>query len=337
VAKVKYLRSMTAPPVSGFCRAQEAEAPVPAGKYLYAVTSGKVSKYNPATGKLIWRRAPPRHFGYDWLAVSGNTLIASDVGCGSASEPGGIVAAYNATTGQLLWRAGIEGQSGAVTASSYVVEAGADAAGSEVAVLNLSNGGLVWSNFGCTTYDPNGPIVVGLMVISYNCDQEETIAAYKLSTGTLEWTLPTTWQLQRGDLSGSAGKHLYAIDPSGTVDSLDPQTGKLQYSLSRAVSVLAVDTSRVYATCGSSQPFNVCAYNISTGAQEWQANYSAALAAEADGVLYLDSGVALNAATGKVIKRVWSGSTASAIAVGNGRIAAVTDPRILDLYGLAGS
>lgn len=63
------------------------------------------------------------------------------------------------------------------------------------------------------------------------------------------------------------------------------------------------------------------------------------IAAEADGVLYLGTGQALNAATGRVIKTLWSSSnstTATALAVGDGRIAVVTEPRILDLYGLPG-
>ena len=72
---------------------------------------------------------------------------------------------------------------------------------------------------------------------------------------------------------------------------------------------------------------------------EWQDTNLAAsptLAAEADGVLYLGFGTALNAATGTVIKKVWSGQ-ATALAVGDGRIAVTTDPRILDLFGLHGS
>jgi hypothetical protein len=47
-------------------------------------------------------------------------------------------------------------------------------------------------------------------------------------------------------------------------------------------------------------------------------------------------GTALNAATGTVIKKVWSGQ-ATALAVGDGRIAVNTDSRILDLFGLHGS
>ena len=109
----------------------------------------------------------------------------------------------------------------------------------------------------------------------------------------------------------------------------------------QAAKVLAVDTSRVYATCGR---LHVCAYNINTGAREWgsaELNAPPGLAAEADGVLYLDLGTALNAATGKIITTIWGSAVfavhpATAFAVGDGRIAVVTDPRVLDLYGLPG-
>jgi hypothetical protein len=86
----------------------------------------------------------------------------------------------------------------------------------------------------------------------------------------------------------------------------------------------------------------MCAYNLSTGAMEWQSSQfsvTPALAAEAGGVLYLDIGDALNAATGRVIKVLNTGNIdapATALAVGDGRIAAVSDPRVLDLFGLPG-
>ena len=179
-----------------------------------------------------------------------------------------------------------------------------------------------------------------MMVMTYGCAGTGDVEAKNLTTGAMAWSRPDTWTFQRGDLSGSAGKHLYARNTSGTVVALNPLTGQKQYSLSNAVKVLVVDASRVYATCGSQGQY-VCAYNISTGAFEWQNTRfgSPALAAEADGVLYLDSGVALNAATGQRIKTApfISGSTAKALAVGDGRIATVSgSDRILDLYGLHG-
>jgi outer membrane protein assembly factor BamB len=176
--------------------------------------------------------------------------------------------------------------------------------------------------------------------MSYGCSPQgsKNLEARNLATGAVAWSLPGNWGLQRGDQSGANGKHLYATDPTGTVVDLNPLTGRAEYSLSQAVTVLAVDNSRVYATCGS-QGQDLCGYNIGTGALEWQDTRligTPKLAAEAAGVLYLNYGDALNTATGKRITRIWAiHPPRTALAVGGGRIATVTG-RITDLYGLRG-
>ncbi len=349
VAKVKYLRSVVSPLVSpkAFCGPQPIVAPLLAGGYLYAITNMRISKYNPATGGLIWQRTLGRWGIYESLAISANLIIVGgNYSCPSPSSPGGIVRAFNVSTGALVWSAGgANGLTQAVVVGSYVVTAGmaANTDGYNISVLNLSDGKPIWSNGGCQTSKSPDPVVVGLLVMGYGCDSQNnpSIEARNLTTGTLVWSLPGNWTLQRGDLASSAGRHLYATDPSGTVEDLNPHTGQVEYSLSQAVNVLAVDTSRVYASCGN-QGSDVCGYNISTGALEWQSTQlisSAALAAEADGVLYLNYGIALNAATGQVIKLLWALFNANfptAMAVGGGRIAVASDPRVLDLFGLKG-
>jgi outer membrane protein assembly factor BamB len=351
VTKVKHLRSIIAPvvPPTDKCRTQSIISPLLSQGYLYAVTDGKVSKYNPATGHLIWQHSPPAKYSYESLAVSGptNILIASGAVRCAHHRDLSIVTAYNATTGKQLWsNSSLEGLGATPVAvvGSYVIAAGLDQDGGFVWVLNLSNGTLVWTNTSCTE-DSNrvSPLVVGGLAITPNqtCDGFE---ARNLATGEISWNLPGSgpggYGFQAGDLSGTAGAHLYATDSAGTIWDVNPQTGKVEYSLSQAVYVLAVDQSRIYATCSIGGEY-LCAYNIDTGAQEWLypknlSNWP--IAAEADGVLYLGSGQALNAATGQVIKTLWSssGTTATPLAVGDGRIAVVTEPRILDLYGLKG-
>jgi hypothetical protein len=151
------------------------------------------------------------------------------------------------------------------------------------------------------------------------------------------WSRPGVWGLQRGDTDASTGRHLYATNPNGTVVSLNPLTGKWQYQLAGATHVLAVATSRVFADCGS---LGVCAYSIASGSRQWNEQPGSAtdLAASAGGVLYLDQGLALNTGTGATMATLWAGSQASALAVGNGRIAVVTAPagQVLKLYGLSG-
>ncbi len=347
VAKVKYLRGMAAPatPPGAPCGPESIVAPALVGGYVYAITNSVLSKYNAATGKLIWRRTPDPTFytEYESLAVSGNGLVVlGGSSCDSASEPSSAFWAYNAATGKLVWSASpSEGLSQEVVDHGYVVTAGIDAAGYFFYVLNLSNGKTAWKyTTPCMPY-PSPPLVVGSLVMSYGCANQEnsTIEARNLSTGTVVWSRAGNWTFQRG---GFSGKQVFATNPAGTVVALDPLTGQVEYSLSQAVNVLAVDNSRAYAACGSSDHY-VCAYNINSGALEWRDTHLLgpfpALAAEADGVLYLDSGDALNAATGQVIKTLYGSyynSPATALAVGDGRIAVVSDPRVLDLFGLPG-
>jgi hypothetical protein len=353
VTRVGPLRSVLAPrrPQNPACGPMPIVAPVLAGGYVYAMTNYKLSKYNAATGRLIWRINPDPTFApgtvlhFDSLAVSGNlVIVGADDSCETESEISGSISAFNASTGAPVWSANSPaelGLAGAVVSGSYVVTAGADDAYG-VAVFNLSNGKPVWGHSDCGSNQSDLPLVVGRLVMSYGCDSQnnETIEADNLATGAAVWSLSGSWKLQSGDLNTSGGTHLYVTNPSGTVVDLDPRTGQVGYSLSQAVTVLAVGQFRAYATCGS-RGRDLCAYNTSTGAREWQNTQfdlgPGALVAEAAGVLYLDDGVALNAGTGQLITQIWqSSNNATAITVGDGRIAVVSDPRILDLYGLPG-
>jgi outer membrane protein assembly factor BamB len=356
VPKVQYLRSISSPVIkpSAPCPGNIA-APLPTGGSLYAMTNDLLSKYDPATGRLIWRVNPDPSFTeiYQSLAISGGLVVVGGIQCDTVSQPAGFLKAFNAATGAVAWTGyAPEGLNQAVTVgTSYVVAEGADAAGSDVAVLNLNDGTLLWHQFGCLNSDsPNDPVVVGLMVLGYGCDNQgrATIEARHIATGAVAWSLPAGWVIQRGDLAGSAGTHLYATSLSGAVVDLNPQTGQVVYTLNNAATVLAVDGTRVYATCGQSTlRTKICAYSISTGSLQWQKSFFTSVismkrATEADGVLYLATGQALNASTGQVIGTVWGLGTynfhaPSAMAVGDGRIAVAGDPRVLDLYGLPGS
>src|SRR4029077_8032903 len=60
VTKVRPLRSVLAPlrPQNPAGGPTGISAPVLAGGYVYAITNYKLSKYNAATGRLIWRTNP---------------------------------------------------------------------------------------------------------------------------------------------------------------------------------------------------------------------------------------------------------------------------------------
>jgi outer membrane protein assembly factor BamB len=350
VGKVRHLRGITAPayPPDAACGSFESPgfvAPVLAGGRLYAVANGRVTKYNPATGKVIWQRTPVSDFSWAFssVALANGLLIVGAEYCESVSSPAGQIQAFNASTGALVWSQPTGNGDRwpldhLVVSGGYVVAAGSSAEDPAfVQVRRVTTGALVWQQFS-DCVNGRDVMVVAQRVISNSCDQSDapTLTARSLGTGALAWSRPGAWGLQRGDTDASTGRHVYATDPSGTVVSLDPLTGKTQYQLAGATGVLAVATARVFADCGAQ---GVCAYSITSGSQEWntQPGSPTTLAASAGGVLYLDQGLALNTGTGKTMATLWAAdSPAGALAVGNGRIAAATGPngQVLDLYGL---
>ncbi len=344
VSKVRYLRSVTAPPSppnGGCAQFSPVATPVLNGGDLYVITSSKLSKYNAATGRLIWRITPDPTFDVDFesLSVAGGLVVLGEVGCDSVSDPNGFVQAFKATSGARVWSKPISPGGGAlvhaVVSGGDVVATGNSVGGGNIlAVRRLTTGALVWQK-GSSSCNEAPDLVVAKMVISNSCDDNGnlTVIASKLSNGAPAWSLAGNWVLQRGDTDATAGRHVFAANPRGAVVSLDPLTGKTQYTLAGATSVLAVDNLRVYAVCAT---FDVCAYNLTSGKLRWQAEpgFSTALAAEAGGVLYLDNGAALNSGTGKTITTVWASAQPTYLVVGDGRIAVISDPRVVDLFGL---
>jgi len=341
VGKIAFLRSVAAPPVPVNGCGQAVVAPVLTGGSLYAVTSGYLTKYNAATGRITWRRNPDPTFTqlYTALAVAGGLVVLGEVDCLSASDPNGIIQAFNAATGALVWSQPITPAGGAlaqlVVSNGFVVAAGfSEAGGLPVSVHRLTTGALVWYRL-TNPCAPGDVLVDAQVVVAYSCPATggERLVGSKLATGARVWSRSGNWQLQRGDTDTIAGRHVFATNPGGTVVSLNPLTGQTQYSLAQATDVLAVGGPQSYASCG----FGVCAYSTATGSLRWQVRPGLTVAlAAAGGVLYTDAGFALDTGNGQTLATLWQGP-ATWLAVGQGRIAVVTDPRILDLYGLPGS
>jgi outer membrane protein assembly factor BamB len=346
VAQVGYLRGMAAPigpSGGGQCDELPFGSPVLTGGAVYAMAGEWLTKYDEATGHVIWtvNPDPASNTGYGSLAVAGGLVVVGELSCDSESDPNGSMQAFSAATGALAWTRPISPDGGAllqmVVSGGLVVASGTSAgSGNVVSVHRLATGALVWSR-GSGACDSDA-LVVAKLVISYRCRQDGASSVFaRTFTGSKVWSLHGGWRLQRGDTDAAGGHHLYVTSPTGTVVSLDPLTGAAQYSLAGASHVLAVDNTRVYAVCARGAA--VCAYNSTSGNKRWQAATAATvkLAAEAGGVLYLDQGQALNTGTGQTIATLWQFLTTTSLAVGDGRIAAVTDPRVLDLYGLPGS
>lgn len=199
VGKVLHLRDITPPPADTTgCSAPGIVAPVLTGGRLYAVANGRLTKYNPATGTVIWQRTPDPTFSvyFRSLAVAGGLVIVGELDCGSVSDPNGFIQAFNASTGALVWSTFITpNRNGAlmqlVVSGGYVVAAGAsDGGGDVVSVRKLTTGASVW--YRETDYCGGGGnvLVAAQLVMSIACAQNAaSLTANNLATGALAWSL----------------------------------------------------------------------------------------------------------------------------------------------------
>ena len=344
VARAGYRRSLVAAPISGGfgCTAAGVTTPVLSGGRVYAVVNGVLTAYTAATGAVLWRTNPDPYLTtlYPALSVSSGKVLLGEVDCTSASDPGGAVQAFNAATGAAVWRTSLPSAlDGMVVSGGYVAASGTTVgSGQATEVLSVADGATVWSKAGGACYQPDAAaiLVVAVKVVWSHCNDDGTSAdleADALATGAKVWQRAGAWHLQRGDTDAANGAQIYAADGSGVVRDLNPRTGATRYTLTGAQRVLAVDAPRVYATCGTS----VCGYGIAAGGRLWSSRQGAIdLAAEAGGVLYLANGEVLASATGAHLRTLFE-SPAQALVVGDGRVGVVVEPRLLDLYGLAGS
>ena len=291
VRHVRYLRSVTArlnPPGNGCHRTSPITAPVLTGGDLYAVANGWVTKYDAASGHMLWRVNPDPDFSVTYLslAVAGGLVIVGDDDCLSVSDPPGGIVAFHASNGSPAWSQRMP-NGGALTqmvvSGGYVIAAGGSpGSGTDVAVRRISTGAAVWDHsFTCAV---NGTLlVVDQRVIYSACGPDGTaprMVADAVATGAKSWTRSGAWQPLRGDAAASSGRHLYALSPSGRVVDLSPSSGKTRFGLAGAASVLAVDSTRAYASCGS---FSVCAFRTATGKLIWSSEESGSFTSAARG------------------------------------------------------
>jgi outer membrane protein assembly factor BamB len=349
VAQAVHLRAITIAlkPPSQSCSQQVDSVALP-GSRMYVAGGGFVAKYAVATGHLLWRRSTGVTSSdlLDSVAFGGGMVVVGGSDCGSSSDPRGSIQAFNARTGALAWTRPVTPDAGAlsnmVVSGGLVVSAGfSEGSGPQLSVRRISTGALVWKNERDASCSGRALVVAQVVVTGGDCNAgTQAIIGHRLSTGAKVWQRAGVWKVQRGDASSSAGRHLFVTNPRGTIVSLNPLTGRTQYALPGATAVLAVGSGQAYAACGS----DVCAYSTSDGSLRWRvtAGVTPALAAEAGGVLYLDGGVALNTGNGKTLATLWTGRSASSLAISDGRIAAVTGPppvtktKVIDLYGLQG-
>jgi len=349
VRKIVHLRAITIRPTAQSCSQQVDSLALP-GSSVYAAGGGFVAKYGASSGRLLWRRSTndTSQDINDSIAVGDGLVVVGGDQCGSVSDPLGIMQAFSAATGKLAWTRPItplEGELGTLAVSNgLVVSAGqSPGSGPQLSVRRIGTGALVWQSHRGVSC--NGRLLVVAQVVITGGSTDCTggappIIGRKLASGAKVWQRTGAWTVQRGDASSRAGRHVFATNPKGTVVSLNPVTGRTQYALRQATEVLAVGSAEAFAACGS----DVCAYSTSDGSLRWKVSvgFTPALAAEADGVLYLDGGLALDTGNGKTLATLWTGRSALSLAISDGRIAAVTAPaftlsKVIDVYGLKGS
>jgi outer membrane protein assembly factor BamB len=344
VHRAQFRRSHTAPPTSPFdpCFNDPITAPVLVDGFVYTIVTNVLTKINAATGHVVWRVTPdPQGITfYTSLSVSNGLVVVGGSDCVSQSDPNGYVRAFRVTNGSKAWSVNMgPGFGSSVVSQGFVVFEGETvASGTQVTVRRLSNGSRVWTH----QYDNDcllqvDPVVVHSLVVHQACTKtgRVVLGADRLTTGKRVWTRYKNWVPVAGDRDTTAGTHLFVTDSKGTsVRELVASNGNDGYTLDGAEKLLAIGPQRVFATCSG----GVCGYAIGSGAQQWSESefLPQPLAAVAGGVLYLGDGTVLRADTGGQLKFLWSGN-ATWLAVGNGRVAVVADPRVLDLYGLPGS
>lgn len=345
VQQIGFRRDVTAPPpqLRDQCPGDSLNDPVLTGGSLFALVAGVLTRVDAATGDTVWHRNPDvqlRTF-YRALAVSRGLVVIGGLDCISQSDPNGILQAFDARTGQPVWSRGIgPGLMDMVVTNGLVISEGDTLArGLVVAAYRLSDGTPVWSHQFSNLCDIEGHLlVVHQLVIHPGCTDsgQNFLAANRMRSGTRVWRLSGAWRALAGDLPSLDGTHLLVADSAGAVHDLIPRTGATRHVLTGADDVLAVGPRRAFTTCASGS--DVCGYNLTSGARQWRkpAFLPEPLGALAAGVLYLDDGSALRSDTGAPLTTVWSGA-ASNLVIGDGRLAVVTEPRVLDLYGLPGS
>jgi hypothetical protein len=344
VSNVQYLRSVVAPPVGDSCTDPSPTAPVLTGGRIYAAVNGSIVATNASTGAVVWKVTPDPELldFFESIAVSNGLVIVSEEDCESQSDPDGAIEAFKATNGAKVWShpAGFSVDRMVVSGADVVETGDSAGGGQQTSVLKVATGAVVWSKsvFAECANSRNVVVVAG-QVVWNRCNASNGSSLLEgdaLATGTRTWTRTGAWAIERGDTDATTGHHLYAVNGSGAVSDLNPSTGATRFTLTGSGAVLAVDATNAYATCTTA---SVCAYSKATGAKAWTSStpHSDGLAAEANGVLYLTDGSALSTASGATITSLWDTDSATALVIGDGRIAVVNDPRVLDLYGLAGS
>jgi outer membrane protein assembly factor BamB len=312
---------------------------------MFSVDGEDLTSFDTSTGARRWVRPLPRPNDFrdaaHVIVAHGGRVFVGVTDCTSESDPNMRLVAFDAGSGKQLWSTTgpdfartFAGWSTVVASEGRLVVLGANVEGQRLFVLDAATGTTRWSRSFANCLDHGPALVVRRSVIVSTCVEEpagQALDALRLSDGTTVWSRPGRWTPERGDSASRYGRILLATDATGQLVAMDPATGKTRWARSvGGGNSLAVDATRVYARCGDV----VCALSRIDGRRLWARAVQADKAAVANDVLYLGNGIALRAASGRVLDRLWSDGH-RLVAVADGRVFALAASRqAFDLFGL---
>ncbi len=240
------------------------------GNRIYAAShDGKVSAFDPESGKLIWRTKLDAELSAGPGVGEGRVAVAAK---------DGFVILLDASSGEELWRMDIGGESLAqplIKGETTVVQT----IDNRIQALSLFDGrerwSIVQSTPTLTMRGSSSPVVVGTTVIA-GFDNGRLVAA-DLDSGTIIWESLLSPPKGRSDLDRLAdidgalaivGQDLYAVGYQGRLASLASESGQVLWS--REISSyagVAADWNSLYTVRDDGE---VIAMTRRTGAESWR-------------------------------------------------------------------
>ena len=240
------------------------------GNRIYAASyDGKVSAYDPESGKQIWRNE---------LGIE----LSAGPGVGEArvvvASKNGVVIVLDAATGEEQWRSDIAGESLAcplVKGETVIVQT----IDNRLEAMSLFDGRKRWSVVQSaptlTVRGSASPVIVGNTVVA-GFDTGRVVAA-DLDTGTVAWESLLSPPQGRSDLDrlsdidgalAVVGQDVYAVGYQGRLAALASESGQVLWSreISSHVGV-AADWNSVYTTRDEGE---ILALSRGNGAEIWR-------------------------------------------------------------------
>ncbi|MFC3386740.1 outer membrane protein assembly factor BamB family protein [Couchioplanes azureus] len=302
-------------------------APIVAGGRMYVLEpdGNGVGAYDTRTGTRLWSYFA----GYleaTGLAVSGGTVVVTDIACYSNSSYDSNVIALDAATGTERWSSltpwttdTMVVDHGAVVVSGYCGTC--DDADRGVEAFRISDGASLWSR-------PNavlaGPVARGGRVLLAHTRTPRT-EAVSVTTGLDHWATGLRYTARAAD---PVRAQFYVSGPTG-LRALAAGTGATLWTVKNEAGELATDGRRVYVA--SAGRFN--AYDTRNGKLLWtRALKTPGHPVRAGGLLYATSGKSLMVLAPTSGRTVRSFGTATDHVVAAGGRLFVTNGRTVKAY-----